>query len=167
MTKPTNTVVVAALGFMLISVSAIAEKTDCSNSRKSKQEISNQIIEPGDRPDHRMRQYVRLDVVSSKHPDWDGAESIVYGHTDTIGGSGTHRGYVVTTLTTGEKVWARWEGTEYLVPKGGDTWEVAFQGIFRFIAGTGKYKAIRGGGYYRGMATPDGLTQDAVCDAEY
>ena len=30
-----------------------------------------------------------------------------------------------------------------------------------------EYKAIRGGGYYRGMATPDGLTQDAVCDAEY
>jgi hypothetical protein len=156
-----------ALGMLLVSAPAIAEKMDCSYSKKSKQEISNQAIEPGDRPDRRMIQFVRVDVLSSKHPEWDGAEQMVYGHSDSVGGSATNAGYSVTTLKNGEKVWSKWEGVQYLVSKGGDAWELPFQGVFRFIAGTGRYKAIRGGGHYRGVATPAGLTQDSACEAEY
>jgi len=165
--KLPSTPVVCVLGFLLASASAIAEKVDCSYSKKSKQEISNQAIEPGDRPDRRMNQFVRVDVLSSKHPEWDGAEQVVYGHSDSVGGSGTNMGYSVTTLKNGEKIWSKWEGVQYLVSKGGDAWELPFQGVFRFIAGTGKYNAIRGGGHYRGMATPAGLTQNNVCQAEY
>jgi len=140
---------------------------DCSFSKKSKQNISNQAIEPGDRPDRRMTQYVRVDVLSSKQAEWDGAEQTVYGHTDTVGGAGTSTGYTEITLKSGEKIWYRWEAVHYLVSKGGDEWEVPFQGVFRFIAGTGKYKEIRGGGHYRGVSTPGGLTQDSTCEGDY
>jgi len=162
-----TTPVVGLLGILLISASARAETMDCSYSKKSKQEISSQAIEPGDRPDRRMNQFVRVDVLSSKHPEWDGAEQVVYGHSDTVGGSGTNMGYSVTTLKNGEKIWSKWEGVQYLVSKGAAGYELFFQGVFRFIAGTGRCKAIRGGGHYRGMATPAGLTQDSACEAEY
>jgi hypothetical protein len=108
-----------------------------------------------------------VDVLSSKFPEWDGAEQVVYGHSDTVGGSGISTGYSMTTLKTGETVWSKWESAQYLVAKGGDGWEVPFQGVFRFIAGTGKYKAIRGGGHFRGTGTPSGITQENVCEAEY
>jgi hypothetical protein len=165
--KLRNATVVSLLGLSLASASATAEKMDCSYSKKSKQNISNQAIEPGDRPDRRMSQYIRVDVLSSKQPEWDGAEQTVYGHSDTVGGAGTNMGYSLTTLKSGEKIWSKWEGVQYLVSKGGDEWEVPFQGVFRFIAGTGKYKGIRGGGHYRGITTPAGLTQDSTCEAEY
>jgi hypothetical protein len=154
-------------GLVLGSAPAIAEKIDCAYSKKTKQNVSNQVIEPGDRPDRRLSQYVRVDVLSSKFTEWDGAEQTVYGHSDTVGGAGISTGYSMTTLKTGEKIWSRWESVQYLIPKGGDAWEVPFQGVFRFIAGTGKYKAIRGGGHFRGTATPTGITQENVCEAEY
>jgi hypothetical protein len=70
-------------------------------------------------------------------------------------------------LKSGETLWSKWEGTHYLVPKGGDAWEIRYAGVFRYIAGTGKYKAIRGGGYYKGVATPAGNVGEFGCEAEY
>ncbi len=61
-----NAIVVSLFGLSLASASATAERMDCSYSKKFKQSISNQAIEPGDRPDRRMTQYVRVDVLSSK-----------------------------------------------------------------------------------------------------
>jgi hypothetical protein len=91
----------------------------------------------------------------------------VYAHLDQIGGTGLESGYNVSTLKNGEKLWTKWEGTHYFVPKGGDVWEIPYVGVFRYIAGTGKYKAIRGGGYYKGVATPAGNTAEFICEAEY
>ena len=167
-TKMSVFAVAMGVGTMLFGAeSAVAEKLDCSGTKKTKQEISNQAIKPGDRPDREMVQFVRIDVVSSRNPEFEGAEQTIYGHLDHIGATGTHTGYNETTLKSGEKLWNKWEGTHYLVPKGGDAWELPYHGVFRYIAGTGKYKAIRGGGYYRGVMTPAGLTEEFVCEAEY
>jgi hypothetical protein len=46
-------------------------------------------------------------------------------------------------------------------------WESRYQGVFRFIAGTGKYKAIRGESHYQGVATPTGAADEFVCSASY
>jgi len=142
------------------TVSALAEKWDCSGSKKSKALISREVIEPGDRPDRELAQMVRADIFT------DGREQTVYEHDDSIAGTGIHSGYSITTLKSGDMVWDKFEGSHYTVPKG-DAWESRFQGVFRFIAGTGKYKAIRGGGYYYGTATPAGVAVDAICQAEY
>ena len=100
------------------------------------------------------------------NPEFDGAEQTVYGHRDQMGGTGSHNGYSVTTLKSGEKLWTKYEGVHHRTRKG-DTWETRVQGISCFIAGTGKYKAIRGGSYYQGVTTPAGYTQETVCEAEY
>ncbi len=158
--------VVATLGSMVASGFALAEKMDCSSSKKSKRMVSSEVIKPGDRPDRELVQIVRIDVVSSANPEFDGAEQTVYGHSDQIGGTGSHNGYSVTTLKSGEKLWTKYEGVHHRTKKG-DTWETRVQGISRFIEGTGKYTAIRGGSYYQGVTTPAGYTQETVCEAEY
>jgi hypothetical protein len=160
-------VMVSALSCVLLPGAAIADKMDCSSSKKMKQEISNQVVELGDRAGHKMHQTVRVHVHSSKNPEMDGAEEMEYQHMDHVNGTGTHRGYSMVTYKSGERVWSYWEGVQHLVLKGGDSWEVPYEGVFTFIAGTGKYKSIRGGGYYRGIATPTGITEDDVCEAEY
>jgi len=154
-------------GLLMGSMPTMAEKIDCAYSKRTKQNVSSQVMEPGDRPDRRLSQYVRVDVLSSKFAEWDGAEQTVYGHSDTVGGAGISAGYSMTSLKTGEKIWSRWESMQYRVLQGEDAWEVPFQGVFHFIAGTGKYKAIRGGGHFRGTATPAGITQENACEAEY
>jgi hypothetical protein len=159
---PVLTVVFIAL----TSLSASAEKMDCPSSKQRKENVSRQAIQPGDRQDRELVQFVRVDVLSSKNPEWDAVEQTVYGHLDHIRGTGTHTGYAVTTLKSGEKLWVRWEGTHYTVPKS-DAWESYSQGVFRFIAGTGKYKAIRGGGSYQGSTTPADLNETILCEAEY
>ena len=157
---------VFALLLLVTSQTALAEKVDCSGSKKKKQDVSRQAINPGDHPDRTLVQFVRIDSMSSKHPDFDGAEQTVYGHLDNIRGTGTGTGYAVSTLKSGEKVWIRWEGTHFTVPKG-DAWESRTQGVYRYIAGTGKFAAIRGGGSYHGVVTPTGLHEEFVCEAEY
>lgn len=156
-----------ALGWGLAAPTQ-AEKLDCSGTKRSKQEVSNQSVKPGDRPDHELAQFVRVDVVVSKNSEFDKTEMTVYGHADTVAGTGVHTGYAAYVLTSGEKLWAKWEGTHYVVAKGGDDWEVPYLGVYRFISGTGKYKAIRGGGYYKGKVTPSrGTEEEFVCEAEY
>jgi len=155
-----TTFVISTLVGVFGTGSALAEKWDCSGSKKSKQIISIEVIGPGDRPDRALVQLVRVDVFP------DGSEETVYEHDDQIGGTGTHSGYSVINLKSGERLWTKYEGVHYTVPKG-DAWESRFQGVFRFIAGTGKYKAIRGGGHYQGIGTRAGSTSESVCEAEY
>jgi hypothetical protein len=140
--------------------SALAEKLDCSGVKRFKQLISREVVRPGDRPDRELVQLVRVTV-------WDnGAEETEYEHEDQVGGAGTHYGYSVVNRKEGERLWSKWEGTHYRVSKG-DTWEIRYQGVFRFISGTGKYKAIRGHGYYHGTGTVAGSTTEVICEAEY
>jgi hypothetical protein len=124
------------------------------------------VISPGDRLDRSLRQYIRVDVISSKNPEFAGAEQTAYEHADTVGGTGTHSGYFVYVLKSGERLWTKFEGVHYGLTTG-SAWEIRYHGIFYFIAGTGKYQAIRGEGHYQGLATPTGAADDFVCSASY
>jgi len=143
------------------------EKMDCSGSERSKQQVSSDAIKPGDRPDHVLVQFVRIDVYSSNNPEFDGSEVTWYGHIDGIAAYGAHSGYQAQTLKSGETLWAQFDGVGYTVGTR-DAWEIRYQGLFHFVGGTGKYKAIRGGGYYSGVLTPAGVNEEIpVCSAEY
>ena len=89
--------VVALMGGALGAGSALAESMDCSGSKISKERSSYEVIRPGDRADLELRQYVRVDVISSKNPELDGTETTVYTHEDlnrsATGGTNRHIGY--------------------------------------------------------------------------
>jgi len=46
-------------------------------------------------------------------------------------------------------------------------YELPYLRVFRIIAGTGEYKAIRGGGRYEGIVTERGKAKTLHCSAEY
>ena len=158
--------VVATLGSSFVTSFASAELMDCSGSKVSKERSSYEVISPGDRPDRQLRQYIRVDLIASKWPEIDGTEQTVFVHEDIVGNTGHHSGYGDFVLKNGEKLWYKFDGVSSVV-RDGSTWEAQYQGVFHFIAGTGRYKAVRGSAHYHGKATPAGLTEDFVCSAVY
>jgi len=161
-----STALVVTYLSLLVSSVVSAATLDCSNTKVSKEELSRHTINPGDRPDREMVQLVRVDILSSDNPEFDGIQETVYAHLDHIGATGSHSVYSELVLNSGEKLWVKSQGTHNLVMEG-DNWTLPFHGVYRFIAGTGKYKAIRGSGSYDGVVTESGLTQSARCSAEY
>jgi hypothetical protein len=139
---------------------------DCSHTKNISQEVFRHAIKPGDRPDRELVQVSTIDVWSSNNPDLDGVEEKVHVHLDHVGATGSHNGYSEWPLNTGETLWVKFNGTHALVTKG-DTWEVPYQGVFRIIAGTGKYKGVQGGGWYQGVTTENGKSETLYCTAEY
>jgi hypothetical protein len=158
---------VSLLGSLFASGPTLADTMDCSGSKEAVKEITAQSIKPGDQPGRELAQVERVDIIYSDNPELNNIEVTVYLHFDQVGATGDHSGYAVWNLNSGEKVWVKFNGTHYFVPKGEGDWETPYLGSMRFIAGTGKYKAIRGGGYYKGKGTPAGAKETLVCSAEY
>ena len=149
--------VIALAGGAFGIKSASAEFMDCSYSEEYKGQPTRDVLWVT--TDRRLVQWTYVTTLSSKNPEFDGIQLTVYEQWDEVGGTGTHREYAVYPLKSGEKLWIRYEG-QY--------WGSTFQGVFHFIGGTGKYKAIRGAAHYQGKFLPGGSFKDVVsCDAVY
>ena len=160
-------VTLATFGTFFASSFTWADMMDCSGTKKSKEQPPSQAIEPGDRPDHSMKQSIRRHAISSKNADFDGSEQTVYAQEDNYANAGTSVGYFMYTLKSGEKIWAKFDSVFFTVPTEG-AWEATYQGVFRFVSGTGKYSGIRGGGSYKGKITPAaGFDETFICTAWY
>jgi hypothetical protein len=158
---------IAAFGNFFVSIDAVGAAMDCSGTKKSKAAPYKEVIRPCDRPDHEMIQAIRTHVISSNDADFDGSEQTVYAHQDAYAGSGTSVGYFLYTLKSGEKIWAKFDSVYSTTPTQ-SSWEATYQGVFRFVGGTGKYANIHGGGHYEGKITPSaGFEESFVCSAQY
>ena len=156
-TKIIYSAVVMALATGLFWIkSASAEFMDCSYSEEYKGQPTRDVLWVTN--DRRLVQWTYVTTLSSKNPEFNGIQVTVYEQWDDVGGTGTVRGYAVYALKSGEKLWIKYEG-QY--------WGNIFQGVFHFIAGTGKYKAIRGVGHYQGKSSTVGFKDDVACDAVY
>lgn len=144
--------------------SASAEFMECSGSKALKEETSRQVVSAG--AGRELGQVVRVWRIASKHPEFDGIDETVFMHLDELNGTGTHVGYWAFDLKSGEKLRAKFEGAHFTVVEAG-RWETKFQGVFRFISGTGKFEAIRGGGYYHGVEGTAGTAEQFGCSASY
>jgi len=110
---------------------------------------------------------IRTRVISSNDRDFDGSEQTVYAYHDEYAHSGTQEGYFLYTFKSGEQIWAKFSSVNSTTSAQG-SWEVTYQGVFRFISGTGKFAYIRGGGNYQGKVRPTtGFDETSVCSAEY
>jgi len=159
--------VMAAVGYLFVTSQSWAAAIDCSGTKKSKTAPFREVIQPGDRSDHDMILAIRTHAISSKDPDFDGSEQTVYALQDEYAHAGTQTGYFLYTLKSGEKIWAKFDSMD---STGGtrEAWEVTYQGVFRFIGGTGKYATVHGGGHYQGKVRPTtGFDETFVCSMEY
>jgi hypothetical protein len=158
---------IGAVGCLFVSSQSSAVTVDCSGTKKSKAAPYRQVIQPGDRTDHEMALAIRTHSISSKDPDFDGSEQTVYALQDEYSHAGTQTGYFLYTLKSGEKIWAKFDSVHSTTGTP-DSWEVTYQGVFRFIGGTGKYAPIRGGGHYQGkVRSTTGFDETFVCSMEY
>ena len=138
---------------LLFSLSAAAQ-TKISGTVKCGKPDQFQKIDVGDKPDHALA-ISQSKCTWTKPVDLAGAQTKDDVGTDsmdiTASGAQTH-GYVVGTLTSGDKIYVHTEGKD--TSKDGKPESSA--GTWGFIGGTGKVEGIKGGGTYSGKPDADG-----------
>ena len=128
---------------------------------------SNDIVFLEDKPRHELTQTVSERNMTSTNPDFNEMEVINYSQSDSIAGTGTHRGYSFYYHKKGDKAFTKWEGTHKTTIQDDKSWETIVEGNIEFVGGTGMFENIKGGGTYNCSATAKGQTCDAELEAEY
>jgi hypothetical protein len=160
--------VIAAFVVISLSFSAQAgEKKKITGTNKFGPFISRTVVSPGDDPKHELVLFIRRDTTTSSDPDWDGTEVMVYGQSDEVAGTGTHRGYNRRLYKNGDTTYSSYEGTHKTTVKEDGSRETTIEGTYKFTGGTGKFKNIKGGGTYRGKVTAEGAFSEFEGEVEY
>jgi hypothetical protein len=124
---------ILAAGLALSPVAAqAAQKKEVTYVKTYSKSISKSSFAIDDVPNHEVVQEVLLQKSKYSTPDFDPGEEWIHIQTDQTGGSGSHKGYYIEIHAGGEQTY----------------------GTYRYVGGTGKYKNIKGGGTYKGRASP-------------
>ena len=149
MTKTIQTLVVClALSFFAAAQTKISGTVKCGKPDQF------QKIDVGDKPGHALAVSQSkctwtkpVDIAGAQTKDDLGTDSMDI----TESGVQTH-GYVVGTLTSGDKIYVQTDGKD--TSKDGKP--VSTTGTWKFTGGTGKAEGIKGGGAYSGKPDADG-----------
>jgi hypothetical protein len=169
----TATLILPALAFVVVSLSfsaQAAEKKKITGTDKTGPDISKTVVSfPGDDPKHELVVLkIGRHTTTSPDPDWNGTEQIIYEQDDEVAGTGTHRAYYVRLHKNGDTEYGTYEGTHKTTNKEDGSWlETTWEGTWKAIGGTGKFKNIKGSGTYRGKATAEGASTDWEGEEEY
>jgi hypothetical protein len=128
--------------YTLTSMGQVISKTTVSPSNVPKHELIQQVV---------MRSKQEINI---SDPNLLYKEAWLYGQEDSTAGSGSHRGHVIHVFEDGDRFYGQYEGIHKTVIKEDGSWEGTWEGKFQFTGGTGKFKNIKGGGAYKGKATP-------------
>ena len=160
--------VIAAFVVVSLSFSAQAgEKKKVMGTDKEGPPISRTVVSPGDDPTRVVVLMIRRDTTTSSEPDWNETEVIVNEESDSVEGTGTHRGYSRRLFKNGDTDYSSYEGTHKTTVKEDGSRETTWEGTNKITGGTGKFKNIKGGGTYRGKATAEGAFSEFEGEVEY
>jgi hypothetical protein len=160
--------VIAAFVVVSLSFSAqAAEKKRIKGTDKGGPPISRTVVSPGDDPKHELAMTIHRDTTTSSDPDWDGTEVMVYDQSDSVAGTGTHRGYTRRLFKNGDTDYGSFEGTHKTTVKEDGSLETTWEGTWKATGGTGKFKNVKGGGTYRGKVTAEGAFTEWESEVEY
>ncbi len=154
-------------GFLALSVSlpaAAAEKVIGVN--KDFQRLSETSVNIPDKPGHTFKQVVLVWKSISANPNFGEAWTSAVAQQDNIGTDITERAYGTNHYPNGDMSYFSFEGVAKTTKKDGADFEVAGQGKFTFLGGTGKFKTIKGSGTYTCKFTPKGGQCDWEAEAE-
>lgn len=154
---------IALLGCATGASCAGTKKTVALHTRLDGKDLSRTTAAVNDQPGHEIMQRVYSYRVTSEDADFDGITTDNFAQTDSVDGSGTHRGYGVWHTRSGDRITARFEGEHHAGAAGSSD----FTGKVTITGGTGRFAAISGSGTYRGRTTPDGQTSDATLEVTY
>ena len=145
----------------------MAEKKKIIGTNKEGPPFSRTVVSPGDDPKHELVLSIRRDTTTSSDPDHNETEQIVYEQSDSVAGTGTHRGYFRRLFKNGDTDYGPYEGTHKTTVKEDGSSETTWEGTWKVTGGTGKFKNIKGGGTYRGKATAEGAFTEWEGEVEY
>jgi hypothetical protein len=169
MTQLRRGVVGVITAFVVVSLSFSAqagEKKKYGGTNKIGPPISKTVVSPGDDPKHELVMTIYRQTTTSSDPDWDGTEEMIYDQSDSVAGTGTHRGYFRRLHKNGDTTYGSFEGMHKAVKEDGSS-EPTWEGTYKLTGGTGKFNNIKGGGTYRGKATADGASTEFEGEVEY
>ena len=123
---------------------------------------------PGDDPKHELVVLaIYRATTTSSDPDIDGTEFIAYEQADEVAGTGTSRGYYTRLHKNGDIDYGTYEQTHKTTVKEDGSWETTWEGTYKVIGGTGKFKNDKGSGTFRGKATAEGSLDEFEGESEY
>jgi hypothetical protein len=131
-----------------------AQKKEISYIKTYSKSISKSSFAIDNVPNHEVVQELILQKSRFSSPDFAPEEEWIHLQTDQTDGTGSHRGYYIEIHPGGEQTYGTFDGTHKTVAKDDGSWSSTWEGTYRYVGGTGKYKNIKGGGTYRGRASP-------------
>lgn len=145
-------VIVFAVGALALTVNA-AEKREYNYVRTGDRTAHKTVISIDDVPNHELTQ--EMGISNLKYPDSNLGESEqwTYATNDLIKGSGVHDGYFIETFTDGSKRYGDYEGTTKTITRVDGSWESTWQGTYKYLGGSGRFKGIKGAGTYKGRVS--------------
>jgi predicted extracellular nuclease len=144
----------AVLAVFLMSTWLTAQ-TKISGMVKCEKPSQVQNVDVGDKPGHSFS-IGQIHCTWTKPMEIEGAhtkEDVVTISNEVNGAKAQGRGFVVATLDSGDKFYARTHGTDKYNKDGS---VASSDGTFMFEGGTGKLKKITGTGTFTGKPDPDG-----------
>jgi len=153
--------VIALLG--LLAASGLSAQTKNSGTVTCKSDPATPVALT-DRPNHAF-------LVGRAQCAWTGFEVGGLAAKDGIstdldeisGDQTTFRGYHVSTMSNGDKLVVRYQGSGKLK----DGKPVSGGGTWTYVSGTGKLKGIKGKGTFKGTGDASGTTMTYKIDGEY
>jgi hypothetical protein len=122
--------------------------------------VSETKIYPGDNRSHVLALSNMHEVDNSADPLFNNVQVNEVVASDYTAGTGTMRGYRVSTHPGGHKTFMAMEGLTKTVMKPGGPPKTTFGGKWWYTGGTGKLKGITGGGTFKGKVTKAGVTYE-------
>jgi len=119
-----------------------------------------QMVQVGDRPGHAF-------MIGKSKCTWPKPMEIGGAQTkedegtnfaEVSGNNASDRGYVVMTMSSGDKCFVRYQGKSILK----DGALQSYEGTWSFTGGTGKMKGIKGKGTYKGKGAADGSASTEI-----
>lgn len=145
-----------------------AEKIEQTSSKSNPRIVSRNAIALADVPNHEVGQEVQLSEIKFSHPAFKVKEEWVYNQFNFVGGSGPHWGLFVDVHEDGSQTFGKYEGAQKTVANSDGSWTATWEGTYKYIGGTGKFKNVKGSGTYRGKASSAGdFREDAKEAVEF
>jgi hypothetical protein len=137
-------VVIAAASLSLSTQTT--EKKKIKGTGKTTRIVSSNPVFLKDVPGHMIYKDIRVGTITSSDPDWNNIQILEWEQGDGIPASGSHKGYDIEIHTNGDESYIKYEGTHKMVKEGkeGADWEVAGEGKYVYMGGTGKFKNTGG-----------------------